>query len=137
MAEFIFRDMVDRSGLSDRISAYSMAATTEEIGNDMYPPAKRKLLEKGIPFSRRAARMMTRSDYSRYDYIIGMDEENLRDMKWICGGDPDRKISLLLDHTPHPRDVADPWYTRNFDATYSDLEEGCAALLKEISDSLL
>ena len=111
MTEFVMKDMVKKAGLDKKIQVASMATTTEEIGNDMYPPAKRKLNEKGIPFSQRSARQMRRIDYGSFDYIIGMDEENLHDMRRICGGDPDGKISLLLDWTICPRDVADPWYT--------------------------
>ena len=133
MAEFILKDMVRKEGEEDRFQIASMAATREEIGNDMYPPAKRKLREKGIPFSPRGARLMTRSDYDRFDYLIGMDEENLDDMHRICGGDPDKKISLLLDWAGISRDVADPWYTGNFEATYQDLIMGCTALLEKLS----
>ena len=132
MAEFILKDMIRRDGLESKIFVESAAATTEEIGNDMYPPAKRKLREKGIPFSPRSARIMTRSDYGKYDYIIGMDEENLYDMRRICGGDASKKISLLLDWTSSPRDVADPWYTGNFEATYQDLIKGCSALMEAV-----
>ena len=96
MAEFVLKDMVKKAGLEDWFRIDSVAATREEIGNDMYPPAKRKLREKGIPFSPRAARLLARADYDRFDYLIGMDEENLDDMYRICGGDPDKKISLLL-----------------------------------------
>ena len=134
MAEFVMKDLVRRAGLEDRFLIDSMAATREEIGNDMYPPAKRKLREKGIPFTPRQARMMNRGDYNRYDHIIGMDEENLDDMRRISGGDPERKISLLLDWTDHPRDVADPWYTGRFEETYRDVIEGCTALLRTLSE---
>ena len=133
MAEFILKDMVGKAGKKDDYLIESMAATREEIGNDMYPPAKRKLREKGIPFSPRSARQMTRADYARFDYLIGMDDENLGDMLFICGGDPERKISLLLDWAGLSRDVADPWYTGNFEATYRDLITGCTALLEKLS----
>lgn len=134
MAEFVMKEMVRRAGMEEKIYIESAATTREEIGNDTYPPAKRKLREMGIPFTPRKARQMTRADYDRFDYIIGMDDENLTDMRRICGGDREKKISLLLDHTPHPRDVADPWYTGNFDATYRDVTEGCTALLEEIKN---
>ena len=98
----------------------------------LYPPAKRKLREKGIPFSPRAARILARADYDRFDYLIGMDEENLDDMVRICGGDPEKKISLLLDWAGLSRDVADPWYTGNFEATYQDLIVGCTAFLNKL-----
>ena len=132
MAEFVLKDMVKKAGLEDRFQIDSVAATWEEIGNDMYPPAKRKLREKGIPFSPRAARILTRADYDRFDYLIGMDEENLDDMVRICGGDPEKKISLLLDWAGLSRDVADPWYTGNFEATYQDLIVGCTAFLNKL-----
>ncbi len=132
MAEFVLKDMVRKAGLEDRFQIDSVAATREEIGNDMYPPAKRKLREKGIPFSPRAARLLTHADYDRYDYLIGMDEENLDDMHRICRGDPEKKISILLDWAGISRDVADPWYTGNFEATYQDLITGCTALLNKL-----
>ena len=132
MAEFVLKDMVKKAGLEDRFRIDSVAATWEEIGNDMYPPAKRKLREKGIPFSPRAARILVRADYDRFDYLIGMDEENLDDMYRICGGDPEKKISLLLEWAGLSRDVADPWYTGNFEATYQDLIVGCTAFLNKL-----
>ena len=132
MAEFVLKDMVKKAGLEDRFRIDSVAATREEIGNDMYPPAKRKLREKGIPFTPRAARLLVRADYDRFDYLIGMDEENLDDMLRICGGDPEKKISLLLEWAGLSRDVADPWYTGNFEATYQDLIVGCTAFLNKL-----
>ena len=132
MAEFVMKDMVKKAGLEEEIYVESAATTYEEIGNDIYPPAMRKLREKGIPFSHRAARRMTKNDYEKFDYIIGMDRENLRDMRMICDGDPEKKISLLPEHAGIHRDVADPWYTGNFDATWEDVTTGCAALLEEL-----
>ena len=134
MAEFILKDMIRRDGLESKIFVESAAATTEEIGNDMYPPAKRKLKEKGIPFQSRRARIMTKKDYESFDLIVGMDEENRRDMCRICGRDKDGKISLLMDWADSSRDVADPWYTGNFEATYQDLITGCTALLKKVKE---
>ena len=134
MAEFVMKYLVSENGLQKDYYIESAATTTEEIGNEIYPPAKRKLTAMGIPFSRRGARRMTRADYSRFDYIIGMDEENLYDMRRICGGDPEKKISLLLDWTPRKgQNVADPWYTGNFDITYDDIMEGCRAILVKLS----
>lgn len=133
MAEFMMKYFASKAGRENDFYIRSAATTTEEIGNDMYPPAKRKLTAMKIPFERRAARQMTRSDYSEFDYIIGMDDENLYDMRRICGGDPEKKISLLLDWTSRGRcDVADPWYTGNFDITYDDIFEGCHALLEKL-----
>ena len=136
MAEFLLKDMIRQEGLEDEIYVESAAATTEEIGNDMYPPAKRKLREKGIHFQPRHARIMTRKDYEAFDMIIGMDEENMWDMQRICGGDRNGKISLLMDWAGFSRDVADPWYTGNFEATYQDLITGCTALLKKVKESI-
>ena len=136
MAECLLKDMVRRERLEGDIYVESAAATTEEIGNDIYPPAKRKLREKGIPFQPRQARIMTKKDYESFDMIIGMDEENLWDMRRICGGDRDGKISLLMDWAGNSRDVADPWYTGNFETTYQDLITGCTALLKKLKESI-
>ena len=135
MAEYVMKYLVSEKGLEKEYYIESAATTTEEIGNDIYPPAKRKLTEMKVPFSRHAARQMTRSDYSRYDYIIGMDDENLDDMRRICSGDPDKKISLLLDWTKRKgSNVADPWYTGNFDITYDDILEGCTALIASLNN---
>ena len=129
MAEFVMKDMVEKAGVAQRFHIESAATTDEEIGNPVYPNTKRKLAEHGISCEGKTARQMTRRDYDRFDMIIGMDQENLGDMRRICGGDPEKKISLLLDYTDHPRDVADPWYTRNFDETWEDVNEGCRAVL--------
>ena len=130
------KEMVRQTGLEQQVYIESAAATTEEIGNDLYPPAKRKLTEKGIPFQKRGARLMTKRDYERFDYIIGMDRENLWDMRSICGGDRDHKISLLMEWAGSDRDVADPWYTRDFEATFQDLTEGCSALLHAVKKEM-
>ena len=110
----------------------SAAVSTEETGNDIYPPAKRKLAEKGIPFSRHYARQITLSDYRYYDYIICMDRSNLRLLQWIIGEDTEGKVSLLLDWAGISRDVADPWYTRDFESAYQDILLGCKAMLKQL-----
>lgn len=124
------KDMIREFGVADKFYIESAATSTEEIGNPIYPPVRRLLAEKGIPFDKgKTARQMTWQDYSRFDYIIGMDEYNRRNMKRICGGDPEEKISILLDWTDHPRDVADPWYTNNFEATYKDVLAGCKEIL--------
>lgn len=126
------KDMVKKMDMADKFYIESAATSTEEIGNPIYPPVRKLLAEKGIWFDRmKTARQMNWQDYSRFDYIIGMDEYNRRNMKRICGGDPDGKISNLLDWTDHPRDVADPWYTRDFEATYRDVVTGCKELLKK------
>ena len=132
MAEFVMKDLVAKAGLSDRFHIESAATSTEEIGNSVYPPARRKLAEHGIGCAGKTARQLCRSDYAQWDYLVGMDEANRRNITRMCGGDPDSKISLLLDHTPRPREVADPWYTGDFERTWQDVLEGCTALLAEI-----
>ena len=133
MAEAVMKDMVGKAGLADRFYIESAATSTEEIGNPIYPPVRQLLTEKGVRYDRhKTARQMTRDDYQRFDYLIGMDEYNRRNMMRICGGDPDGKISLILDWTDHPRDVADPWYTDRFEATWNDVNAGCRALLKKM-----
>lgn len=132
MAEFVMKDMVRRAGLSGEILVSSAATTTEELGNPVYPPARRTLAAHGIGCEGKTARQMRRSDYGQYDLIVGMDRENLYDMRRICQGDPQGKIRLLMDFTDRPGDVADPWYTRDFEATWRDVEEGCRALLEHL-----
>ena len=132
MAEFIMKDLVRKAGVADRFHIGSAATSREELGNPVYPPARRKLAEHGIACAGHAARQLTAQDYENYDLLIGMDRENLRNMRRICGGDPDGKLSLLLDHTGRSGDVADPWYTGDFEATWQDVLAGCQALLAEI-----
>ena len=132
MAEFVMKDLVRKAGLETHFHIESAATSTEEIGNSVYPPARRKLAEHGIGCAGKTARQLRRDDYARWDYLVGMDEANRRNITRMCGGDPENKISLLLDHTPDPREVADPWYTGNFERTWLDVSEGCAALLAEI-----
>ena len=111
---------------------YRAAVSREELGNPVYPPARRVLAAHGIRCEGHAARQMTAQDYEKYDLLIGMDRSNITRMCRICGGDPDGKMSRLLDHTCRPGDVADPWYTGEFEATWRDIEEGCRALLDEL-----
>ena len=133
MAEFVMKDMVHRRGLDDRFEIASAATSREEIGNPVYPPARRKLAEHGISCGGHHARQMTREDYDRYDYIIGMDMANLRNICRITGGDLAHRVSLILDHTARAgQEVADPWYTGDFDETWDDVTEGCEQLLAEI-----
>ena len=129
MAEFIMKDLIRKAGCEKEITVDSVAATTEEIGHDMYPPAKRMLTKKGIPFTPRRARLITKEDYERADYIVCMDEENLYDLSRLTRGDPEKKVSLLLSWVGRRGEVADPWYTGDFEETYDDLVEGCRALL--------
>ena len=130
MAEFVMKDLVKKAGLESQFQIASAATSTEEIGNPVYPPARRKLAEHGISCAGKTVRQLTRADYAQYDLLIGMDRANIRSMNRICGGDPDGKIKLLLDFTDRPGDVADPWYTGDFDATWRDVLEGCQELLK-------
>ena len=130
MVEFVMKDMVCKAGREDEFYIESAATSTEEIGNEVYPPARRKLAEHGISCKGKTARQMTRNDYNRFDIIIGMDSWNMRNIQRICGGDPEGKIHMLMDFTHRPGDVADPWYTGDFEATWRDVNEGCSALLE-------
>lgn len=132
MAEFVMKDLVRKNGVEGDFLIESAATSTEEIGNDMYPPAKEKLRRERIPFSRRAARQITLADYQNYDLLIGMDEENLYYMNRRWNNDPEGKVRLLLEFAGSTRPIADPWYSGNFDKTYLDIMEGCEALLKEL-----
>ena len=133
MAEFVMKDLVQKAGLSRQIQVDSAATSSEEIGNSIHYGTRRKLQEKGIPFDDHRARRMTKRDYETYDLLIGMETMNIRNMMRITQGDPLHKISRILDHTPHPRDIDDPWYTGNFDITYEQIREGCEALLQKLS----
>ena len=132
MAEFVMKALVQEQGLSYRYEIASAATSTEEIGNPVYPPARRMLAAHGISCAGKTARQMTKQDYTHYDLLIGMDHANLRNMRRICGGDPDGKLHLLLDYTNRPGEVADPWYTDDFQSTWEDVTEGCQGLLKAL-----
>ena len=132
MAEFVMKGLVKKAGLASQFYIES-AATSREVGNPVYPPARRKLAEHGISCDGHAARQLTNADYENYDLLIGMDSANLRNMHRICGGDPDGKLHLLMDYTDRPGDVADPWYTGDFEATWQDALAGCQGLLKELT----
>ena len=129
MSEFIFRDMVTRRGLASYFQIASAATSREEIGNPVYPPAQRKLREHGIDPSGKRARQMTKQDYEEYDYLLAAERYNISNMLRITGGDPEHKIARLLDYSERPRDIADPWYTGDFEITYHDIVEGCEAFL--------
>ncbi len=133
MAEFVMKDLVGKAGGDERFFIASAATSTEEIGNPVYPPARRKLAEHGIGCAGKTARQMTAADYREYDLLIGMDSANLRNMRRICGGDPEGKIRLLMDFTDRPGDVADPWYTGDFETTWRDISAGCRGLLEWLS----
>ena len=132
MAEFTFKDMVQSKGLEHRFYTESAAVSTEEIGNSIYPPAKRCLTAHGIPFDKsKTARQITRSDYNRFDIIICMDRMNLRWLKYIIPDDPEQKVKLMMSYAGLDRDVADPWYTGDFTKAYDDILEGCQGMLKQ------
>ena len=133
MAEFVMKDLAQKAGLASQFHIESAATSREEIGNPVYPPAQRKLADHGISCNGHAARQLTNQDYDEYDLLIGMDQANLRDMYRICGGDPDGKLHLLMDYTDCSHDVADPWYTGDFEATWQDVLAGCQRLLKELT----
>ena len=134
MAEFVMKDLVKKAGLESEFEIASAATSTEEIGNPVYPPARRMLSAHGIDCSGKTARQMTKADYAHYDLLIGMDRANFRNMNRICGGDPDGKIHLLLNFTERGGEVADPWYTGNFDATWRDAQDGCRGLLRYLME---
>ena len=135
MGEFILKDLVEKAGLADRFHIESAATSTEEIGNPVYPPARRKLAQHGIDCAGKTARQLTAADYGRFDLLLGMDRANIRNMTRICGGDPQGKIHLLMEYAGHPgREVADPWYTGDFDATWDDVLAGCQGLLRKIEE---
>ena len=132
MAEFVMKELVRRAGLQDDFLIESAATSREELGNDMHYGTRTKLREMGIPFTRRAARQITINDYNRYDYLVAMDDENLYYMNRCWGGDPKNKIRMLLSFAGKDRDIADPWYTGNFDQTFEDVLEGCKAFLSSL-----
>jgi protein-tyrosine phosphatase len=129
MAEFVLKDMVQKEGIANEFYIASAATSTEEIGNPVHHGTRSKLAQVGISTTGKYAVQMKRSDYQEYDYIIGMDSWNYRNMLRIAGKDKEKKISLLLDYTDHPRDVADPWYTGDFEKTYEDVLAGCQGFL--------
>ncbi len=133
MAEFIMKKLVAGAGVGDKFEIASAATSSEEIGNSVYPPARRMLASHGIGCEGKTARQMTAADYDRYDLLIGMDNRNIRNMQRLCGGDPEGKMHLLLDYAKRHGEVADPWYTGNFDATWRDCLEGCTGLLDSLT----
>ena len=133
MAEFVMKDLVKREGLEREFVIASAATSREEIGSPVYSPARRKLAEHGIGCAGHAARQLTAGDYSRWDLLVGMDHANIRNMLRICGGDADGKIRLLLDYAGRGGEVADPWYTGDFEATWQDVNDGCRGLLEQLT----
>ena len=132
MAEFVLKDMVAKRKISHNFHIESSATSREEIGNDIYYGTKNKLKKVGVPFTPRRATQITKSDYDKYDFILCMDNNNIRNLSRIIPNDKSNKIKLLLDFSNNPRNIADPWYTGNFEDTYNDIIEGCEALLNYI-----
>ena len=134
MAEFMMKDLVGRRGLQGEFEIASAATSDEECrggrGNPVYPPAAEELGRHGIACEGKRARQMTRADYDRYDYLIGMEDVNIRNMLRILGGDPQGKVSKLLDYTEHGGNISDPWYSGDFEGTYRDLEEGLRGFMR-------
>ena len=135
MAESIFRDMLDKQGLSDQFLVDSAAVSSEELGHPVYPAAQTELRRRGLPASTHRAWQLSRGDYDRYDFFIGMDTDNVYRMQRIFGGDRDKKIGLLLAFTDRPREVEDPWYTGRFGFVFDEITEGCAALLAQLTQT--
>jgi len=132
MAEFIMKDLAEKAGLSLEIA--SAATSTEELGNPVYPPARRKLSEHGISCLGKTARRLTKADYDKYDLLIGMDDWNIRNMNRMCSGDPDGKIHKLMEYAGKSADVADPWYTDDFETAWRDIYAGCSGLLTYLTE---
>ena len=130
MAQFVFQDMVNGMHLTDKFHIDSVATSREEIGNPVYPPARRILKAHGIDCSGKTARQMTKADYQEFDYLLAAENYNIRNMMRILGSDPDKKVHRLLDFSDSPRDIADPWYTGDFQVTWEDIVEGCEAFLQ-------
>ena len=135
MAEFVMRDMIEKARLSEHIQTASAATSREEIGNPVHYGTQNKLREHGISTAGKTAVQLTKADYSRYDYLIGMDQWNMKNILRIVGSDPEGKIHKLLEFAGEKGDIADPWYTGNFDETYSDVVRGCTGLLKTLTQA--
>ncbi len=133
MAEFVMKDLLKKHGLSDRVHVASAATSTWEVGNPVHHGTKSKLAEHGISCKGKTARLLTKADYAAYDYIIGMEKSNMDDMLDLLGGDPQQKLSLLLDWTGEYRAIADPWYTHDFETTWQDVLRGCTALMDHLA----
>lgn len=135
MAEFIMKDLVSKRGVANHYEIASAATSDEELGNPVYPPAKKKLAEHGIGCAGKTARQVTSSDYDYYDYLIVMEEKNRKYLSYIIGEDIENKVFRLLDFTNHGHDIADPWYTGNFDIAWNEIYEGCNSLLDFLENS--
>ena len=137
MAEFVFKDYVRKQGKEDEFYIESSATSNEEYGNPVHRGTVKKLNEEGIPMTSRFARKLKREDYTKFDFILGMEERNVDNILGIVGDDEDNKVCRLLDYSDNPRDIADPWYTGNFDITYDDIVEGCRAFYNYLVENKL
>jgi len=134
MAEFIFKNMVKEKGLSENFYIASCATSTEEIGNSVYPPARRKLMDHNLFCDGKRSVQLRKEDYNKFDYLVAMDQKNMRNIFKIIKEDTENKVYKLLDFTSTPKDIADPWYSGDFDTTYKEIYEGCLGLLKFINN---
>lgn len=132
MAGFVMKGLVKKAGLETEFLIASAATSTEAIGNPVYPPAHRKLADHGISYAGKTSRQLTGADYDQYDLLIGMDRANIRNVNRVCGGDPAGKLHLLMEYTSRPGDVADPWFTGDFETTWQDVLAGCKGLLERL-----
>ena len=137
MAEYVFKDLIEKDDCNINFLIDSAATSNEEVGDGIHFGTRRKLEEEGIPYGNHRARKIKSEDYEKYDYIIGMEESNIRNILRIVGEDPEKKIYRLLDFSEIPRDIADPWYTGNFDKTYDDVVEGCKDLLEYLKSTIM
>lgn len=135
MAESIFKDLVEKKRMADKFYIASCATSTEEIGNSVYPPARRKLMENSISCEGKYSVQLRKEDYNEYDYLVAMDDRNIRNLFKIIKEDPEKKVYKLLDFTSIPKDIADPWYSGDFNTTYNEIYEGCKGLLNHIINS--
>ena len=133
MAEFVFKDMVKQQNLEQNFYIASAGTSNEEVGNPVYPGTRNKLKEHGISTDGKYAVQLTKVDYQKYDYILGMDKRNMKNMNTLFNGDPEQKIKLLLEYVGENADIADPWYTGDFEITYKDVKRGCEAFLATIA----
>jgi len=134
MAEFIFKDLIQKKHCADNFYVESAATSMEEIGNPVYPPARQKLAEHGISCARKHARRFQKGDYAEYDLLLVMDRYNYANLLPMTGNDPDGKIHLLLDYTSQKGEISDPWYTRDFERAYQDIVRGCKGLLAALTE---
>ncbi|HIV85336.1 MAG TPA: low molecular weight phosphotyrosine protein phosphatase [Candidatus Monoglobus merdigallinarum] len=137
MAEFVLKDLVKKNGISDLFYIESAATSFEEIGNPVHPGTRRKLSEVGISVKGKLAQKLIASDYQKFDYFAGMDGYNIRNMNRLFGGDPEGKVVKLLQFAGDDSDIADPWYTGNFDVTYDDVLRGCQGIIKMFKEDKL